>query len=862
MTNKSKTQNTKTADRLDEPVDLTNCDREPIHILGRVQAYGALLAISPDWIINHASANLAEFVEVAAADAIGLPVIEIIRAEAVHEIRSRLQLLGTPDSIERIFGIKLIDSDALFDVAVHLSGRLFVIEIERHVVSTRSDHSSYVRPMMERISKAKSVDKLCDIAARQLRALTGFDRVMVYKFGENGSGTVVAESLSGKRESFKGLRYPASDIPKQARAMYKRSLLRIIADVSDYGVDIIPATNPEGEPLDLTMSTTRAVSPIHLEYLTNMGVGASMSISILKRGELWGLFACHNDTAKDLPFDIRSAAELFGQLFAFVLDQHETDEERREREQAQQLHDKLMSQLAEGATISDSLDQVLDGISEVIPFDGAIGWINDTFTSRGHTPSREEFADMVRFLNTTAASRIYDNKNLVASYPKAEAFVDRTAGILVLPVSRTPRDYIVLCRREIASTVNWAGNPDKPVTVGKYGARLTPRKSFDTWKEIVRHSSAPWTAGERRAAESLRITLLEVVLRLSDASLRERAKAQESQEILIAELNHRVRNVLNLIKGLINQSKDDAKSISEFTEIVGGRIHALAQAHDQITKENWGPASVYDLIQTEAKAYLDQKKSRVKLTGLDAMITPPAYTTLSLVIHELMTNSMKYGALCDSTGHIDVTFKRLADDTLEIKWHEKGGPPIQARPTRKGFGTTIIERSIPFELKGTADVSYKMSGLEAVFTIPSSFISEYGDAKDTPSMQIVSPKIASGFSLSGHVLIVEDNVIIAMDAEDMAMELGASAVTVMSNAQEALRVIEKTDFTFALLDVNLGAETSEPVAIKLQEKNIPFAFATGYGDATEVTKRFEGVPVIQKPYDKLSVAQALESLMS
>lgn len=841
----------------DEAIDLTNCDREPIHILGRVQTYGALLAVSPDWIVNHASVNLKDFIGVEASDAIGMPIRDMITPDAVHEIRSRLQILGSPDSLERIFCMRLTHSEELYNIAIHLSGRLIVIEMEKYEESGRSDYTSYVNPMMERISKAGSSEKLCDVAARQLRALTGFDRVMVYKFGENGSGTVIAESLTGNRESFKGLRYPASDIPKQARAMYKRSLLRIIADVSDHGVDIIPANNPEGVPLDLTMSTTRAVSPVHLEYLTNMGVGASMSISILKRGELWGLFACHNDTPKTLPFNIRSAAELFGQLFAFVLDQHESDEEKRDQLRAQDLHDKLMSRLAEGATISESLDQILDAIGRVIPFDGAIGWIDGDFTSFGQTPLREEFLGMVPFLNTTAASRIYDNKNLISSYPKAEDFADRTAGIMVLPVSRTPRDYIILCRSEIANMVNWAGNPDKPVTVGKFGARLTPRKSFEAWQEVVRNTCTPWTAGERRAAEALRITLLEVVLRMSDTALKERAKAQESQELLIAELNHRVRNVLNLIKGLINQSKDDTKSISEFTEIVGGRIHALAQAHDQITNQNWGPASARDLIYTEAKAYLDEKRSRIIISGVDPLITPPAYTTLSLVIHELMTNSMKYGALCDSRGSIDVSLQRHSDDALEITWVEKGGPPIQTPPTRRGFGTTIIERSIPFELNGEAKLSYKTSGLEAKFVIPPSFVSSYRDPEDKSSEDVAPPKSSDSVEITGNALVVEDNIIIAIDAEDILGDIGAASVTVASNVNDALKAIESTSYAFALLDVNLGAETSEAVAEDLTRKNIPFAFATGYGDATEVTQRYPAAPVVQKPYDKSSILNAL-----
>jgi light-regulated signal transduction histidine kinase (bacteriophytochrome)/CheY-like chemotaxis protein len=853
-----------TIERPDENFDLTTCDKEPIHILGRVQSFAALLAISPDWIVNHASKNLDKFIGISAEDALGVPVDQILNANSIHEIRTRLQLLNGPDSIERLFGLKLTDSSQLFDVAVHLSGRYFILELEKHtnIDTNRVDHSSYVKPMIERIGNAETTDQLCGVAARQLRALIGFDRVMVYKFDEMGSGSVIAESLNGQRESFLGLRYPASDIPKQARALYTRSLLRIIADVSDEGIKIIPTLNPEGQPLDLSLSASRAVSPIHLEYLKNMGVGASMSISILKRGELWGLFACHNDIPKTLSYTIRSAAELFGQLFAFILDQQESDIERAEHVKAQGLHDTLMSQLADGVSIFENLDAILGNIKTVIPFDGAIGWIDGNFKAVGQTPTKEEFKGVVKFLNTTEVSRIFATKNLSSIYPDGEKFSDRTAGILVLPVSRKPRDYIVLCRQEVASMVNWAGNPNKPVKVGAHGARLTPRSSFAVWQEVVRNSCVAWTSGERRAAEALRITLLEVILRLSDASLKERAKAQKSQELLIAELNHRVRNILNLIKGLINQSKDDATTVAEFTNIVGGRVHALALAHDQITKENWSPASARELIQTEAAAYLDGKKDQINIFGPDAMLTPPAFTTLSLVVHELMTNSMKYGALIDSRGTVDVTMARNKDAGVDIFWREKGGPPIQKTPTRKGFGTTIIERSIPFELKGTSDVSYKFTGLEAQFSIPASFVSEF--KQDFPmkdDMPVENPQTpAVTPQLSGHVLVVEDNIIIAMDAEDMMGSLGADSVTVTSNVMSALDAIANTTFSFALLDVNLGVETSEPIAALLVESGIPFAFATGYGDAAEITKRFENAPVVQKPYEKSSIENALGSL--
>ena len=462
-----------------------------------------------------------------------------------------MPMLASPDAVERIFGVELAGNGNLFDLSLHLSGRSIVLEFEPHNDDHDTNYVNFVRPMVERISRAETSQKLCDDAARQMRNLIGFDRIMVYRFAEDGTGEVISESLKPGMESFKGLHYPASDIPKQARALYTRNLLRIIADVSDPGVPILPVVNPEGLPLDLSMSGLRAVSPIHLEYLANMGVQASLSISILKRGKLWGLFACHHETPRTLSYEVRTAAELFGQLFSFVLDQKESDEGREEQGRAQLLHDQLMAQLAEDASISDNFETIINGISSVIPYDGAVGWVEGKFESTGHTPTKEEFLGLVNFLNTTAASRVYHSDSLVKVFPPAAEFADRAAGMLVLPVSRAPRDYIVLFRREIAKSVTWAGNPDKPVLQGKHGDRLTPRKSFEAWQQIVRNTSAPWQPPEIRAAEALRLTLLEVVLRMSDAALRDRAKAQEHQELLIAELNHRVRNILSLIGGLV-----------------------------------------------------------------------------------------------------------------------------------------------------------------------------------------------------------------------------------------------------------------------------------------------------------------------
>lgn len=838
-------------------VDLSNCDREPIHILGRVQSFGALVSVSSDWIINHASTNISDFLDVSAEDLIGQPFVDWFPGTVAHEIRTKLQVMSSGDAVERLFGIELKSGLPLFDLAVHVSGRSIIIELEPHPPSARTDYLSYVRPMIERVDKAETVETVCDAAVRQLRALTGFDRVMVYKFLDDESGTVISEATKSGMETFKGLRYPASDIPKQARALYLRNLLRIISDVSDEGHAIIPATNPEGEPLDLSLSTTRAVSPIHLEYLKNMGVNASMSISIIQRGKLWGLFACHHETPKILSYDLRTATELFGQLFSFVLSQRERDEEREEAKRGRILHDQLMAQMAEDASIADNFDTITSAISSVIPFDGAVGWIDGEFMAQGQTPTREEFKGLVRFLNTTAASRIYAQSKLSKVFPAAEDYAERAAGLLVLPVSRSPRDYIVLFRKEIAKTVTWAGNPEKPVEIGPNGVRLTPRKSFEAWTEMVRHESAPWTPTEINSADALRMTLLEVVLRMTDASNKERARSQERQELLIAELNHRVRNILNLIRSLIAQTNPEGRSTAEFTDVIGGRIHALARAHDQITQESWSSASVRDLIQTETDAYLGEKVDRIQISGPDVLLEPTAFTTLSLVIHELVTNSVKYGALCDARGSVQVELAEGHDGAFTLNWREVGGPPIQAPPERRGFGTTIIERSIPYELKGDADVKFEATGLRARFTIPSAHVAKFTDAQ-TASAPINLPSEIESTPLSGDVLLVEDNMIIALDAEDFLGELGATTVHVASRVADAQQLLEENDIRFALLDVNLGSETSEPIASELVRRAIPFVFATGYGDASGITKSFPDAIVIQKPYTKNSILDALQ----
>ncbi|MED5544860.1 MAG: HWE histidine kinase domain-containing protein [Pseudomonadota bacterium] len=840
-------------------VDLSTCDLEPIHIIGRIQSFGWLISFSSDWIINHASRNCDALFGQSAQDLIGLNAAQFLSPSAMHDIRSRLQILGSSNTVERIFEVDLLNDGRLFDLAVHTSSRSFVVEIEEHESGRRRDFVSYVRPMIERMRQTESIEKLCASAARHLRGLTGFDRVMVYRFSEEGAGEVIAESLNGLVDSFKGLHFPASDIPKQARKLYTRNLLRIITDIDDPTVPVIPATGPTGDPLDLSMSGLRAVSPIHIEYLRNMGVKASMSVSIMRRGKLWGLMACHHYSPLRLSYSVRTAAELFGEFFAYLLEQKETDAAFERRGDSMKLHDEIMSRVAGGGSLLDAFGDFSESIGRVIGFDGAIGWVDGEFMADGLTPTRAQFGQLARFLNTAGASTVWATDNITSIFEPAREWADKAAGVMALPVSRSPRDYIVLFRKEQLREVHWAGNPEKSVELGPNGARLTPRKSFDLWKEERRGYSRPWTEEETAAAESLRITLLEVVLRMSDAAHAQREQASQQQDMLIAELNHRVRNILNLIRGLVSQSKDGASTIDEFAEIVGSRIHALARAHDQVTEKDWRPSSFYDLIRTETAAYASHSTDRVVIEGPDALIAPSAFTTLALVIHELMTNSCKYGALSDSQGTVHVTIARSDDGALEIDWREEDGPPVTP-PTRRGFGSTIIERTIPHELGGSASVIYPEAGMQAFFLIPNEHVATFETPGADPRQGVV--EVPEGTDLraqlpEGAALIVEDNVIIAMEAEDHMRACGFADCRVAGSVAAAMDILEHTEIAFAMLDINLGKDTSAPIAEALRERGIAFIFASGYGERTLPEGNFTGVPVVTKPYGERDLRSAI-----
>lgn len=830
-----------------QSVDLTNCDKEPIHLLGNVQSYGCLIATSLDFMINHVSENVQDILGLDPEVCIGGRLVDIFPRQTIHDLRTKLQLLSLENSSVRLFSYDAMRDGVLYDISVHAHEKTYVFEFEKKGAVHGRDDMNLVQPLIARVKRAEGVTKACAQAAMAMQVLTGFDRVMVYKFDEDGSGEVIAERRQPQLEPFLGLRYPASDIPQQARALYMRSMIRLIADVDSAVSPILPQTNVSGSPLDLSLAVTRAVSPIHLEYLRNMGVAASMSVSIILNDKLWGLFACHHSTARYVDFERRTAIELFAQFFAYELSAKTEVEAREEDQNARQMHNRLMLRLSGGEDLINGFDVIAEELENLIPNDGVAVYSDGRFVSRGIAPNKEQFKKLSRFLNTAPAGVIYATHNLASVYPDTAELPKELAGLLAIPISRTPRDYIVFFRREIAKSVKWAGNPQKAVATGPNGQRLTPRKSFEAWSEIVRETSKRWSDTEQRIAESLRVSLIEIMFGLTDEANESRRKAAEKQEVLIAELNHRVRNILNLIRGLVAKSRESATDVISYAKVLDGRVQSLARAHDQLTKKDQTPSSLRQLIEVEVSAFLNNKRDRLIVTGDAPMLLPEAFSTMALVVHELVTNSVKYGALSGDTGSVAIDLRREADGALSITWREANGPPVSA-PTRRGFGRTIIEKTIPYELKGDCETRYAVSGFEADMRIPAPYIADERDTTDYAEQATDAASDGVEVNLSGDVLVVEDNMIIALDASDILRDHGAKNVHLASTVAEAMDLLQSNAITFALLDVNLGSQTSLPVAKKLAAAGIPFVLATGYGDTKTIADSYPPTQIVNKPF--------------
>jgi light-regulated signal transduction histidine kinase (bacteriophytochrome) len=832
-------------------LDLTICDREPIDHLERIQSFGFLLALSIDWTVARASANLESFLGAAPQAAIGRKLDALVEPEALETIRGRVSSLHSTKGVERLYGLTLLSGHRAFDVALHFSGSLLVLEAEPSSEQIGRDAVSIVRRIMSRLSSQSTLDEFHRDAARQIRAMMEFERVMIYRFAPGGEGEVIAESLADGVESFLGLHYPASDIPVQARALYLRNPFRIIADVDAPTVVLLPDIGVV-QALDLSLAMTRAVSPVHVEYLRNMGVQASLSISIIVDGTLWGLIACHGTAARLPSFALRTAAELFGQLYSLTLESRLRHAVYRADRETREIIDRMVVTVAGNGALLSDMGWLQEAIRELIECDGTATLVEGRLAASGSVPPTVDIEALVRALDSGPTRRIFATDCLTSLRPEAAAHAGLAAGLLAIPISRTPRDYILLFRREFIETVRWAGNPHKPVLDSELPMKLSPRKSFEVFSESVRGRSRSFTEFETRTAEIVRTAIIEVVLQFADNAAEERRRASERQELLIAELNHRVRNTLALVLALVGQTDGaEFRDVAEYVQSLKGRIQAISAAHDQITRHNWAPSGLAALIHTEIAGIVHAGPQRCTLVGPDVLLHPIALSTFTLVVHELTTNSAKYGAL-SAQGHVTVTLERQPGLGMHFRWRETGGPAVQP-PARRGFGSVIIERFVPFDLEGTADVRYLPAGLEVDLFVPESFMAQ-ADASAAAPMRPSAPldgviPAADPLPLRGlSVLLAEDNMIIAMEGKQILRDLGAAVVFSASSVARAETILRTEHIDFAVLDIHIGHETSLKLAGSMVQAGIPFLFASGYGEDAKLGEPYRSGRTVTKPY--------------
>ncbi len=850
-------------------VELTACDLEPITRLERIQSFGFLVAVSSDWIVLRASANLEAFIGVDAHAALGMTLDLLVDPEALHDIRNRLTGLFGSGGTERMYGVELIVGLPRLDLAVHYSGKLCVLEGELAGPDNRVDAASLVRKMLVRLGKVTSLAAFHGEAARQIRAMTGFDRVLIYRFTESGAGEVIAESIAPVGvSSFLGLHFPAGDIPVQARALYLLNPFRIIADVSAATVPLLATHDAGSSPLDLTLAITRAVSPIHIEYLRNMAVDSSLSISIIIDGALWGLIACHNGSPRLPTFVVRTAAELFGQMYSMKLEarvRHAQDLDERSTRTAVQ---DLLRVVKQDGTLLMRADWLHDALQPLIPCDGVAVSFDGHVSLNGMTPAAPDLVSLAQLADTWADDTVFATDHIAACKGGSGIRPSQAAGMLLIAMSRKPNEHLMLFRQERPHEIRWGGDPSKPDPPNGAAASLTPRKSFEAYTQSVRGRSLPFTETERKTAEALRSGLVQAIRRDTPLVDPDHQRATERQELLIAELNHRVRNVLALIRGLISQTNGEGGDATSYVKSLHGRVQALARAHDRVTRQNWGPGPLKAIFEDEISAYVPTRRDRFTITGPPIFLLPQAFSTFALIIHELVTNSSKYGSLSDN-GRVEVTLERTAGLGLNFHWREFDGPPV-AIPTRRGFGSVIIERVVPFDLQGTASVNYLPAGLQAEFFIPERHIAPTPEGGYDELPRPTTLSFASRTRLEPDarplagmkVLLLEDNLIVALEAEDLLTSLGAPTVLTASTISDAANILDSACVEFAVLDINLGFETSLEFGERLRRSAVPFIFTSGYGETINAGGANSVTLMVSKPYDREQLGLAISRTLA
>lgn len=697
-------------------VDTDACAREPIHIPGSIQPHGLMLV----------SERTTQEVRYCAGDAEAFlgaaPVGRALGDVLGDDVAARIAQATHSAAIGGYVG-RIARAERAFDVVARLSGDWLVVEIEPAAAEVASSAAvlSQLTSAAAAFERTPDLKALAARAAVEFRRLTGFDRVMIYRFLEDEAGAVLAEDVVEGMPSFLNHRFPGSDIPAQARALYVRNRVRVIPDVAYAPAQLRPAWR-EAEPLDMSDCALRSVSPVHMQYLRNMGVGASASVSIVKDGALWGLIACHHRTPMLMPYDVRVAASALADGLGRQIRAKEEADIGRQRIRLRDLEDALHARFRSVGGLETDLSASLPELQRLLDADGVAALRGANVHRSGVCPANQDIRRLVEeVMAAPDASWVTDN--LAADWADGDRLRESASGVLGVVVDAAEPFVLLWFRAEQIQEVEWAGNPHKAASAGP-GGLLTPRASFEAWRETVRGRARPWRPAEVEAAtrvgESLRVERVRRTLQILNRDLQHALESKDGllqqKEMLLKEVNHRIQNSLQLVSsflGLQVRASAEPELHAAFEE-ARRRLSAVALVHrrlyraDQIEEIDFG-RYVEELVADMGLSMGAEWADHIRVEAETVVIPTDRAVTFALVLTELIINAQKY-AYAGAPGSVLV--KAVANgDRLRVEVSDNGVGGWQP----SGFGSRMMEIMVK-QLAGHLAFEDNAPGVRAVLT--------------------------------------------------------------------------------------------------------------------------------------------------
>ncbi len=670
-------------------LDLSTCDKEPIRTPGSIQPHGFLLTLAPDLAVLQASANLGDWTGVAARDAVGHPLADVIGAAAAQRIAPELAAELGPRPYYA--GTITTANGHHFDVLAHKWDGVTIAEFEAVDRAEAADFRHLyplIGDFLLKVNDATGIEALASLACQHIRSVTGFGRVLVYRFDADGHGHVMAEARDERCHSYMGQHFPASDIPAQARELYKLSRIRLIQDATYVPAPLVPALNPvTGRPNDLSFAALRSVSPVHLQYMRNMNTLASMSVSLMVKGKLWGLVSCHNEEPIPVTFEKRTACEQLGQILALCIESREDAADLQFRLEVRRTMVSMLAGLTQGSDFVENLVNVFPDLLRFARASGAAIMVDDRVLTYGDTPEEDDIRALVDWLTLHDHGDVFHSDKLSAQYPAAARIARNASGLLAMPISRIHKHYLLWFRPEWVHTIEWAGNPHAKAPAPGAGSgapptQLSPRTSFEAWRETILGTSRPWHQGEIEMALEFRTALLGIALERAEqmAELAEElGRANKELEAFSYSVSHDLRAPLRHIVGfadllLESAGSEDAqqrqrflKNIKEAARLAGKLVDDLL-SFSQMGRASLRPTTV-DMNDLVASC-LDKLALETRGRNIEWNIgtLPEAWadpTFLHLALFNLLANAVKF------TGQRDPAVIRISaeDHPHETVFH-------------------------------------------------------------------------------------------------------------------------------------------------------------------------------------------------